>query len=76
MQRSMILSMTLMFATLGTNCVVAQCLSAGNTGLTAAVILTSNQQLIGTTITATGCDLGIYLAPGTNNVLISGVTVT
>ena len=76
MQKSTILSVTLVFATLGTNCVFAQCSSAGSTGLTAAVIATSNQQLIGNTITATGCDLGIYIGPGTSNVLISGVTVT
>ena len=54
----------------------AACLTAGSTGLTTKVILTSDQQLTGATINATGCDVGIYIAPGTNKVLISGVTVT
>jgi len=75
-RKSTILSITLAFATLGVNSAVAACLTAGSTGLTTTMILTSNQQLTGTTITATGCDLGIYIGPGTNNVLISGVTVT
>jgi len=75
-RKTTILSITLMFATLGVNCAVAACLTAGSTGLTTKVILTSSQQLTGTAITATGCDLGIYIGPGTDNVLISGVTVT
>ena len=70
------LSITLVFATLGANYAVAECLTAGNTGLTTYLILTSGQQLTGTTITATGCDLGIYIGPWTDQVLISGVTVT
>jgi hypothetical protein len=75
--KSTILSITAVFAALGMNCgVAAACSTAGSTGLTAQTILTSNQQLIGTTINASGCDLGIYIAPGSENVLISGVTVT
>ncbi len=74
--KSTIFSITLMFATLGANCAVAGCLSAGSTGLTAQLILTSNQLLTGTTINATGCDIGIYVPPGSDKVLISGVTVT
>ena len=74
--KSATLSITLVFATLGANCAVAACLTAGNTGLTTNVILTSGQQLTGTAITATGCDIGIYIGPGTDKVLISGVTVT
>ena len=70
------LSIALMFATLGANCAVAACVSAGSTGLTTNVILTSGQQLTGATITATGCDVGIYVGPGASNILISGVTVT
>lgn len=64
-----------MFSAVGANCAAA-CSPAGKTGLTASLILTSNQQLIGTTVNATGCDVGIYIGPGTDNVLISGVTVT
>ena len=75
-RKSAILSITLMFATLGANCSVAACLSAGSTGLTTEVILTSNQQLTGTTINAKGCDIGIYVGPGSDKVMISGVTVT
>jgi hypothetical protein len=75
-RQSTIFSITLAFAILGANCGVAACLTAGSTGLTTQVILTSNQQLTGTVITATGCDLGIYIGPGTDKVLISGVTVT
>ncbi len=71
-----ILSMTMILTTLGANCAVAACLPAGSTGLTAKVILTSNQQLTGTTVTATGCDIGIYVGPGSDKVLITGVTVT
>ena len=75
-RKATILPITLVFATLGANCAVAACSPAGSTGLTTQVILTSNQQLTGTTITATGCDVGIYIGPGTDKVLISGVTVT
>ncbi len=74
--KSMILASTLLFAVLGANCAVAACLPAGSTGLTANVILASNDQLIGSTVNATGCDLGIYVGPGSDKVLISGVTVT
>jgi hypothetical protein len=76
MRKSTIVSITLVAAALGVNSAVAACLTAGSTGLTTQVILTSNQQLIGKTINATGCDLGIYIGPGTEKVLISGVTVT
>jgi len=72
--KTTITTLTLAFATIGANLAVA-CTPAGTTGLTAKTILTSNQQLIGTTITATGCDIGIYVGPGAENVLISGVTV-
>lgn len=65
-----------LIATLGANCAFAACSAAGSTGLTAATILTSRQQLTGTTVNATGCDIGIYVSPGSDNVLISGDTVT
>jgi len=75
--KSTILSITTMFTILGMNCsVAAACSAAGSTGLTTQTILSSNQQLIGATINATGCDLGIYIGPGTDKVLISGVTVS
>jgi len=74
--KSMILSSTLIFATLGANYAGASCLTAGSTGLTAQMVLTSNQQLIGKTVNATGCDVGIFIGPGGDRILISGVTVT
>ncbi len=51
----------------------ATCVSAGSTGLTAAVVATSN--ISGGTINATGCDIGIYVPPGTSGVTITGVNV-
>lgn len=74
--KSTIIPVTFLLATLGANCAVGACLTADKTGLTAKRILTSNQQLIGATVDATGCDVGIYIGPGTERVLISGVTVT
>jgi nitrous oxidase accessory protein NosD len=50
------------------------CVAAGATGLTAAAVVTSN--LNGATINAAGCDLGIYVPPGTSGITISGVSVT
>ncbi|HUE58381.1 MAG TPA: right-handed parallel beta-helix repeat-containing protein, partial [Acidimicrobiales bacterium] len=54
------------------------CVAAGATGFTTANLVTASGPFSGnnTAIDATGCDLGIYVAPGTNNVTISGVTVT
>ncbi len=50
---------------------------AGTTGLSAAkIVSTSTATLTGTTITAEGCDVGIYVAPTTSSVIIKGVTVT
>ncbi len=51
------------------------CVSAGSTGLTAAVVLTSGQHYSGT-LDATGCDVGIYVGPGATGVVIAGATVT
>lgn len=53
----------------------ATCQSAGNTGLTAAVIATSNQTITGA-IDATNCDVGIYVGPGVTGVTVEGATVT
>ena len=51
-----------------------KCLAAGSTGLTTAMTATSNVTSL--TVNATGCDLGIYVPPGTSGITISGVTVT
>jgi len=51
------------------------CVAAGTTGLTTAQIVTAN--LTGPqTINASGCDLGIYVPPGTSGITITDVTVT
>ena len=54
----------------------ATCSAAGATGFTAAVVVTSASTPIPASINAAGCDLGIYVAPGADNVMINGVTVT
>lgn len=51
------------------------CVNAGATGLTAAKVATSGQTITGP-VNASGCDVGIYVGPGTSNVTIQGVTVT
>jgi len=43
--------LTLMFSAVAANCAAA-CSPAGSTGLTTSRVLTSNQQLIGTTVNA------------------------
>ena len=75
MRRSTIPFIALAVTTFGVNYAVA-CSPAGSTGLTTKMVLTSKQQLTETTVTATGCDIGIYIGPGSDKVLISGVTVT
>lgn len=51
------------------------CLTAGGTGLTASVVASSGQKVTGS-INATGCDVGVYVGPGTTGVVITGVAVT
>ncbi len=52
----------------------ASCVAAGSTGLTAAQVVTTN--LTGPqTIDATGCDVGIFVPPGTSGITITDVTV-
>ncbi len=75
-----VLSTVLVFGVSGTVVVLgaesanaATCVSAGTTGLTAAVVATSN--LTGSTVNATGCDVGIYVPPGTSGITITGVNV-
>jgi hypothetical protein len=54
----------------------ASCSPAGSTTLTAAWVVSSSQVISGQTVDATGCDIGIYVSPGTSGVTIKGVTVT
>lgn len=53
----------------------ATCLSAGSTGLTAAVVASSNQTITGV-INATGCDNGVYIGPGVSGVTVNGAYIT
>ena len=51
------------------------CDTAGTTGLTASVVASPGQRIDGGTIDATGCDVGIYVGPGVEHVVVDGVTV-
>jgi hypothetical protein len=51
------------------------CSAAGDTGLTAAHVATANEHISGT-IDATGCDVGIFVGPGTTGVVIVRATVS
>jgi hypothetical protein len=53
----------------------AGCSQAGSTGLTAAVVAQSND-ILDSPVNATGCDIGIYIGAGIDNVTINGATVT
>ena len=53
------------------------CVPAGGTGLTAKVVVWSSHTVIsGKVINAAGCDVGIYVKPGTSDVRITGNTIT
>ncbi len=51
------------------------CLNAGQTGLTTVMVAHSGDR-VHRTIDASACDLGIYVGPGTRDVLISHSTIT
>jgi hypothetical protein len=53
----------------------ATCVAAGSTGLTALVVATPGETITGP-VTATGCDLGVYVGTGVTGVTINGATVT
>jgi parallel beta-helix repeat protein len=46
------------------------CSAAGTTGLTTLMTAKSHQVISGKTIDATGCDVGIFVPPGSKNVVI------
>ena len=52
----------------------AGCTAAGSTGLTAADVVSAPGTLAAQTVDATGCDIGIYVAPGVSGVTIGGAT--
>ena len=68
-----VMTVTMVAAT--TPAQAAVCSMAGTTGLTAAMVATNSATISGT-VNATGCDLGIYVPPGTTSVTINGATVT
>jgi nitrous oxidase accessory protein NosD len=53
----------------------AGCMAAGATGLTTVMSATPGQHIHGT-IDASACNLGIYVGPGVNDVVISHTTIT
>lgn len=54
----------------------SECVPAGATGLTAFMVASSHQVIKGISVDATGCDVGIYIGPGSTHVVIKDVTVT
>jgi hypothetical protein len=61
---------------LSTPAVAASCVPAGGTGLTTFMVAVSHQTIAGANINANGCDIGIYVGPGTQHVTINGVQIT
>ncbi len=53
----------------------ATCSPAGSTGLTASIVAHAGQTITGM-VDAAGCDVGIYVGPGMDGVLIANATVT
>lgn len=49
----------------------ASCTPAGTTGLTTLMIAHSHQVISGKTIEATGCDVGIFVPPGSKQIVIT-----
>jgi hypothetical protein len=56
--------------------VPASCSAAGTTGLTAAVVATTNDNIEGDSIDASNCDIGIFIDNNVTGVIIDGVTIT
>jgi parallel beta-helix repeat protein len=54
----------------------ASCSPAGTTGLTTLMVAHSGQVISGKTIDATGCDVGIFVPPGSTSVIITGDDVS
>lgn len=52
------------------------CVAAGTTGLTAAVVAHDGQRIQNVVVNAAGCDVGIYVGPGADDVTISHVYVS
>jgi Right handed beta helix region len=54
----------------------SECVPAGATGLTAVEVASSHQTIKRVSINAEGCDVGIYIGPGTNDVTVKNVKIT
>ena len=52
------------------------CSPAGTSGFSAALVVNTSGTTVSSNVDGTGCNLGIYVAPGANNVTISGITVS
>ncbi len=55
---------------------VTACESAGTTGMTAKLVVSSPETVSGVVVDAAGCDIGIYVGPGASNAVIEDDTVT
>ncbi|HEX5465532.1 MAG TPA: right-handed parallel beta-helix repeat-containing protein [Candidatus Limnocylindrales bacterium] len=53
----------------------ASCVPAGDTGLTAAVSVPSGAHVHGLQVDAAGCDIGIFVGPGSSGTMVTGSTV-
>ncbi|MDG6994285.1 MAG: right-handed parallel beta-helix repeat-containing protein [Nitrososphaerota archaeon] len=66
----------------GVRTYAVSCSPAGTTGLDALIVVSTNGATLDpvtlgySTVNAAGCDVGIYVAPGTSGVTISGLTIT
>lgn len=66
----LILGLTILPVSINPARATASCSEAGTTGLTTLMLAHSGQVISGKTIDATGCDVGIFVPPGSTNVLI------
>ncbi|MDG6925558.1 MAG: right-handed parallel beta-helix repeat-containing protein [Nitrososphaerota archaeon] len=53
----------------------SDCVSAGSTGLTTVVVAFAGETISGS-VNATGCDLGVYVPPGANGVMVTHAVIT
>jgi hypothetical protein len=52
------------------------CQAAGDTGLTAKIVAASGAHLSGLDVDATGCDIGVYIGPGSSGTELRHSTIT
>ncbi|MBN9610415.1 MAG: right-handed parallel beta-helix repeat-containing protein [Actinobacteria bacterium] len=76
---AIVLACTAGLVTVGAGAAAAgppRCTAAGTSGFTAAVVATAGQRIARRRVDATGCDVGIYIGPGTTHVTVAGVSVS